>query len=255
MKELFIGISYAVANQPKIFKIGEEYPATVAEQKGNAFLLHFDNGGIGQISYQNFPRESLNLNINLTVKVIGFQKNGLMDVIPTETSIRILKIPFQEKEAEVVMNSPNGVILSLDNGQQIGIYAPGHPIPPRWQQLNPGQKVRCTAYRTGGDYYVNCITTIISDSGKATHNRDEKIYKEATAKGSATQRDIIKLGYLYTVIVQPSKIVLKDNGMEVRISNRTKLPVPERGNYPEITVRITFIPQSEHRLIQAYFEE
>lgn len=255
MKELFVGVSYAVINQPKIFKVGEEYQATIFEKTKEAFLLRLDNGGLAQISYKNFPSEILNTNVCIVVKVIGFQKNGVMDVIPTDTTIRILKLPFEEKEAAVEISSPNGIILSLDGGEKIGIYAPGHEIQARWQQLKPGQKVRCAAYQTGGDYFVNCITTIINDSGKETPNRDEKIFKNAVSKGSEVKRGQIKLGYLYTAIIQPSKIVLKDSGTEVRLSEKRKLPKATREDFPEITVRITFIPKSEQRYIQATFEE
>lgn len=225
--------------QPSVFSLYEEYDGIVYGETKEGTLVRTNKGGWGIINFNNFGQDSFLEESEITVKIIGFLPDGLMELIPTETMICKFGLQSPSYDATVELVSGKAVLLSFEGEIKTGLYKPGKQIDLRWQALIPGQKVKCIAYQTRCGFFVNGIIAVTDDNGKILPNFDRTVFNQGKEAGSLEKQDNIKLGFLYSAIVQPSRTILMNTCTAVTLKYNKNQCKPE--DFSNIIVRISYI--------------
>lgn len=248
--ELEIKRSVLIA-QPKVFSLYEEYDGIVYGEDDKGSIIRTHNGGWGRISFDNFEQGSFQKGSELKVKIIDFHPGGEMELIPTESTLKKFYLSSPSHKGTVELISDKAILLSFDNGLKTGLYAPGKKIDIRWQSLTPGRQVMCKAYQTRSGFFVNGLIALFGEDGNLLNNFDPKTFNEGKANGSAEAYQKVKLGHLYSAIVQPSRTLLSNNGMVIDVAY-------PKGRHPEefskIIVRITHLDASRGTVKASYVD-
>lgn len=235
--------SSVILAQPKVFNLYEEYDGVVYGESKEGTFVRTHKGGWGVISFKNFSAGSFQDGSEITVKIIGFLPDGTMELIPTETMIKKLCLKSPSYEGTVELVSDKAILLSFEDEIKTGLYNPGKKLDLRWQALTPGRKVKCKAYQTRNGFFINGIIAVTDDEGKVLNNFDLAVFNQGKKNGSLEKQDGIKLGFLYSAIVQPSRTILLNYQKAVSLQFAKNQPRPD--DFTNITVRISHInPQN-----------
>ncbi len=234
MKQKIIGF------QPRLFECFDIYSGTVAFLGSQGFTVHLDCGAYGYVMAENVDLSMYANNDHLKFMVIGFRRNGLLELIPADAII--LTSP-----AIVRTVTTRGVLLELINrfDSPLVAFCPPKGLDQRRAVLKPGQKVRCKVWKTSEGWFVSGITNINRENG---HVRDfyPEVVEAAIAKGSLRERNGIMLGQTYAVQKQPTKVFLNGEYLSLEIPKEIK-----PGEFTVLEAIITYIPSSKYKRISA----